>query len=84
MRSRPNLRLLHAGGAAVLSGAEQQSRVPEAAGTVRVEPGGGQHAVVGQLRIRGQAEVRFALGFNRWNQDSQANEGHMFSFDVRQ
>lgn len=84
MRSRPNLCLLHAGGAAVLSGAEQQSRVPETAGNVRVEPGGGQHADVGQLQIRGQAEVPFSLGFNPWNQDSPAHEGHVFSFDVHQ
>lgn len=33
----------------------------EAAGDVRLEPGGGQHADVGQLRIRQQTEVRAAL-----------------------
>lgn len=61
LRSRPNVRLLRAGGAAVLSGTEQQSRVPEAAGDERVEPGGGQHADVGQLWIRGPAEVPSSL-----------------------
>lgn len=64
LHKRPNVFLLRAGGAAVLSGAEQQSRVCEAAGDVRVEPGGGQHADVGQLWIRGQAEVPFSLEFN--------------------
>lgn len=68
LRSRPNLRLLRAGGAAVLSGPEQQSRVPEAAADVRVEPGGGQHADVGQLWIRGQTEVMFSPELHPWNQ----------------
>lgn len=63
--------LAAAGGAAVLPGAEQQSRVPEAAGDVRVEPGGGQHADVGQLRIGGQAEVPFSPRLRPGSRDSQ-------------
>lgn len=46
-----------AGGAAVLSGPEEQSRVSEGAGDVRLEPGGGQHPNVRQLRIHDQTEV---------------------------
>lgn len=53
------------GGAAVLSGSAEQSRVPKAVGDVRLEPGGGQHADVGQLWIHNKTEVRYSVALSR-------------------